>query len=224
MFARFDKMAKQFTRIGKDIAIAVKQAGPDPDNNPRLRAALLNAKGINMPKDRLDAAIKRASNKDEKDLAEVVYEGYGPYGVAIVVETATDNPNRTVANVRSYFTRAEGALSTAGALDFVFTRKGVFKLDPTKVNIDEIELDLIDLGAEDIIPDEEEIQVITAFENFGRMQHEMVERKISYINAELQRLPLTTVDLTEEQTDEIMKLILKLEEDDDVQAVYHNIA
>jgi len=171
MFARYDKMAKAFTRIGKEIAIAVKQSGPDPGGNPRLRAAIQNAKSVNMPKDRVDAAIKRASSKDEKDYEEVIYEGYGPNGVAILLECATDNPTRTVANVRMYFNRGGGALGKTGSLDFVFSRKGLFKFDPTGLDLDEMELELIDYGLEDIALDEENVGYIyTSFQDYGGMQ------------------------------------------------------
>src|SRR5258708_19894613 len=156
MFARFDKMAKGFTRIGKDIAIAVKQAGPNPDNNPRLRMAIQNAKGINMPKDRVDAAIKRASSKEEKDFQEVIYEGYAPSGVAVLVECATDNPTRTVANIRLRFSKNGGNMVNSGSVSVMFERKGVFKFDPAKLNLDELELDLIDAGADEILLDEDE--------------------------------------------------------------------
>src|SRR6186713_2566712 len=166
MFARFDKMAKAFTRIGKDIAIAVKQSGPNPDNNPRLRMAIQNAKGVNMPKDRVDSAIKRASSKEEKDFQEVVYEGYAPHGVPVIVECATDNPTRTVANVRLAFSKHGGSMGNSGSVAFMFERKGVFKFDPAKLNLDEMELDLIDAGAEDIQSDSEEVQIFTRFTDF----------------------------------------------------------
>src|ERR1700754_3229416 len=156
MFARFDRMAKAFTRIGKDIALAVKQNGPNPDNNPRLRMAIQNAKGANMPKDRVDNAIKRASSKEEKDFQEVVYEGYAPHGVPVMVECATDNPTRTVANIRLKFSKNGGAMGNSGSVAFLFERKGLFKFDPAKLNLDELELDLIDAGAEDIERGDEE--------------------------------------------------------------------
>src|SRR6478735_8179873 len=159
MFARFDKMAKAFTRIGKDIAIAVKQNGPLPENNPKLRMCIQNAKGVNMPKDRIDAAIKRASSKEEKDFQEVIYEGYAPHGVPIVVETATDNPTRTVANMRLIFSKNSGSMGNSGSVAFMFERKGVFKFDPSSINLDELELELIDAGAEDIEPGDEELTI-----------------------------------------------------------------
>ncbi len=226
MFARFDKMAKTFTRIGKEIAIAVKQGGANPDSNPRLRAAMQNAKAHAMPKDRVEAAIKRASGKDAEDLQEAVYEGYGPHGVALVIETATDNPTRTVANIRSYFNKLGGSLATAGALEFMFQRKGVFKISPAGKPLDELELDLIDAGADDVEVDEEEGLIIayTEFEGFAKMQRTLEEKGLDVKSAELQRIPNTATSLSEEQMDEVGKLIDRLEEDDDVQNVFHNIA
>lgn len=221
--ARWDRMAKAFTRFGKDIAIAVKASGPDPATNPRLRVAMQNAKGVNMPKDRIEAAIKRASSKDEKGFEEIVYEGYAPYGVGVLVECATDNPTRTVANVRMYFNRSEGTLGKTGSLDFIFTRKGVFKLSPANLNLEELELDLIEYGLDEIIEDNGEIFVYTQFSDFGAMSKALEDKGIAVISAELQRIPTTTVELTEEQEEEVATLIEKLEQDDDVQAVYHNI-
>ena len=224
MFARFDRMAKAFTRIGKDIAIAVKQGGPNPDNNPRLRMAIQNAKGVNMPKDRVESAIKRASSKEEKDFQEVVYEGYAPHGVPVMVECATDNPTRTVANIRLHFSKNGGNMGNSGSVGFLFERKGVFKFDPTKINLDEVELDLIDAGAEDIQRDEEEIIVYTKFAEFGAMQKFLESKNYTPKSSELQYLPTTTKELNEQQTDEVMECITALEEDDDVQNVYHNLA
>lgn len=169
MFARFDKMAKAFTRYGKEIAIAVKLSGPDPSLNPRLRTAIQNAKGVNMPKDRIDAAIKRASSKDEKDLQEVLYEGYGPHGIGILIECATDNPTRTVANIRMYFTKFGGSLGATGSVGFSFERKGVFKMEAPDVDLEELELELIDYGADDFALDENEIYVYTSFADFATM-------------------------------------------------------
>ncbi|MDX2001864.1 MAG: YebC/PmpR family DNA-binding transcriptional regulator [Chitinophagales bacterium] len=220
---RWSQMAKTFTRIGKDIAIAVREGGPDPSTNSRLRAAIQNAKGANMPKDNVESAIKRASNKDEKAYQEVVYEGYGPYGVPIVVECATDNPTRTVANIRLYFNRAGGALGTSGSLDFMFTRKGVFKLNPEGLNMEELELELIDLGAEDIFVHEDEIEVHTPFAGYGAMQKALEEKGLPVVSSGVQRIPTSTKSLTEEEGEVIMNLIEKIEDDDDVQAVYHNV-
>lgn len=223
MFARFDRMAKTFTRIGKEIAIAVKISGPDPAGNPRLRLAIQNGKGANMPKDRIDAAIKRASSKEEKDFEEVVYEGYGPYGVAILVECATDNPTRTVANIRMYFNRSEGTLGKTGSLDFIFDRKGVFRINGKGHQIDDLELDLIDFGLVDIFSDEEEIVIYTNFSDFGTMQKALEARGIEVKSATAQRIPTTNKEVKEEQEDEIIHLIEKFEQDEDVQAVYHNM-
>ena len=229
---RWDRMSKDFTRIGKEIVMAVKEGGPNPDSNARLRTAIQNGKGVNMPKDRVDAAIKRASGKDEKDYQEVVYEGYGPHGVAIVVETATDNPTRTVSNVRLYFNRNSGALGTAGSSDYTFTRKGVFKLAAEGLDRDELELELTDAGAEDVYETTEEDEhgaehkymvVETAFTDFGQMQKALDTKGVNIVSATLQRVPNTTVSLNDEQAEEVEKLIDKLEEDEDVQAVYHTM-
>lgn len=224
MFARFDKMAKGFTRIGKDIAIAVKQGGPLPENNPKLRMVIQNAKGMNMPKDRVEAAIKRASSKEEKDFQEVIYEGYAPHGVPIVVECATDNPTRTVANVRLIFSKNGGNMGNSGSVAFLFERKGVFKFALGKLNLEELELDLIDAGAEDIQSDEEGTIVYTSFNEFGHMLKFLEARKIEAISSELQYLPNTTKELGEAEQDEVLKLAEALEEDDDVQNVFHNLA
>ena len=223
MFARYDKMAKGFTRAGKEIAIAVKLGGADPNSNSRLRVAIQNAKGINMPKDRIDAAIKRASSKDEKGLEEVVYEGKGPYGIGILIETATDNPTRTVANVRMNFNRNGGELGKTGSLDYLFVRKGVFRIKKENVNPEELELELIDFGADEIESDEEEIVIYTAFTDFGAMQKALETKGLNIISSELERIPTSTVELTDEQIAEVMVLVEKLEEDDDVQTVYHNM-
>lgn len=224
MFARFDRMAKGFTRIGKDIAIAVKQGGPNPDNNPRLRMAIQNGKGINMPKDRVDAAIKRASSKEEKDFQEVIYEGYAPHGVPVLVECATDNPTRTVANVRLRFSKNGGTMGNSGSVSFMFERKGVFKFDPAKLNLDELELDLIDAGAEEIQPEAEEIVLLTKFTEFGHMLKFLESKGLTAKSSELQYIPAATKELGEAEQDEVMECITALEEDDDVQNVYHNLA
>lgn len=224
MFARFDRMAKAFTRIGKDIALAVKQNGPNPDNNPKLRMAMQNAKGVNMPKDRVEAAIKRASSKDEKDYQEVIYEGYAPHGVPVLVLCATDNPTRTVANIRLHFSKNNGSMGNSGTVAFMFEHKGVFKFNLDKLNLDELELDLIDAGAEDIERGEEEIILYTKFTDFGQMQKFLEEKKLDAKSSELQYLPTTTKELPEDQQDEVLKLIETLEGDDDVQSVFHNLA
>lgn len=223
MFARYDKMAKGFTRAGKEIAIAVKTGGPDPNSNSRLRIAIQNAKGINMPKDRIEAAIKRASSKDEKGLEEIVYEGKGPFGIGILVECATDNPTRTVANVRMHFNRNGGELGKTGSLDYLFERKGVFTIKNENVNVEELELELIDFGCEEIESDENEIIVYTAFTDFGAMQKALEAKRLNIVSSELERIPTSTVELSEEQMTEVMTLVEKLEEDEDVQKVYHNI-
>lgn len=224
MFARWDKMAKNFTRIGKEIAIAVKSGGPDPDNNPALRRCYLNAKACNMPKDRVEAAIKRAMGKDMKDYEEIVYEGYAPHGVAVMVETATDNPTRTVANVRMHFTKGGGALGTSGSVAFTFNRMGEFKVKNAGQEIEELELDLIDFGLEEIGEDAEgNIIIRTAYNEFGNMSKALEEKKIEVISAELTRIPTTTVELNEEQANEVLKMIDNLEQDEDVQKVYHNL-
>jgi YebC/PmpR family DNA-binding regulatory protein len=224
MFARFDRMAKAFTRIGKDIAMAVKQAGPLPENNPKLRMAIQNAKGANMPKDRVDAAIKRASTKEEKDFQEVVYEGYAPHGVPIIVECATDNPTRTVANVRLQFSKNGGSMGNSGSVVFMFERKGVFKFDHSKLNLDELELDLIDAGAEEIETGEEDIIVYTKFTEFGHMQKFLESKHLEPKSSELVYIPATTKELSEAEQDEVLKLVEALESDDDVQTVHHNLA
>ncbi|MFM7430086.1 MAG: YebC/PmpR family DNA-binding transcriptional regulator [Flammeovirgaceae bacterium] len=224
MFARFDKMAKAFTRIGKDIAMAVKANGPNPDNNPKLRMAIRNAKGANMPKDRVDAAIKRASSKDEKDFQEIIYEGYAPHGIPVIVECATDNPTRTVANIRLHFSKNDGSMGNSGSVSFMFEHKGVFKFEPSKLNLDELELDLIDAGAEDIQREEEETIIYTKFTEFGHMVKFLESKKLEAKSSELQYIPTTTKELNEAQQDDVLKCIAALEEDDDVQNVYHNLA
>jgi len=224
MFARWDKMAKNFTRIGKEIAIAVKNGGPDPDNNPALRRCYINAKACNMPKDRVEAAIKRAMGKDTTNYDEIVYEGYAPHGVAVMVETATDNPTRTVANVRMHFTKGNGTLGTSGSVAFTFNRMGEFKIKNTGLNIDDLELELIDDGLEEIGEDSEGNVIIrTAFNDFGNMSKALEEKGIEVVTAELTRIPQNTVELSEEAAQEVLKMIDKLEQDDDVQKVYHNL-
>ena len=224
MFARWDKMAKNFTQIGKEIAIAVKAGGPDPDNNPALRRCYLNAKACNMPKDRVEAAIKRAMGKDKTDYEEIVYEGYAPHGVAVMVETATDNPTRTVANVRMHFTKGQGALGTSGSVAFTFNRMGEFKVKNNGLNTEDLELDLIDYGLEEIGEDADgNIIIRTAYNEFGNMAKALEEKKIEVISAELTRIPTNTVELSEEQANEVLKLVDNLEQDDDVQKVYHNL-
>ncbi|MFD2201690.1 YebC/PmpR family DNA-binding transcriptional regulator [Shivajiella indica] len=223
-FKRWSQMSKVFTRLGKEIVMAVKSGGPDPANNSKLRTVIQNAKGASMPKDRIEAAIKRASNKDEKDYEELVYEGYGPYGVAVIIETSTDNTNRTVANIRSYFTKSGGSLGTSGSVSFMFDKKAVFRFAHGNLDMEELELELIDYGLDEIAENEGEIFVYTSFEDFGKMQKALEDRHIEIINADFQWFPATTVDLTEEQEEDINKLIERLEEDDDVNQVFTNVA
>jgi YebC/PmpR family DNA-binding regulatory protein len=220
---RWDKMSKAFTKLGREIAIAVKLGGPDPAGNTRLRVAIQNAKGVNMPKDRIENAIKKASSKEEAAFQELVYEGYGPSGIPIVVECATNNPTRTVANIRMHFNHAGGAMANTGALDFLFNRKGVFKLPAEGVKLDELELELIDYGAEEVSVEDGEITVLTSFADFAQMQKALEAKGTPVTSAEIQRLPVTTTELSEEQEEEVLELIENLEEDDDVQAVYHNL-
>ena len=224
MFARFDRMAKAFTRIGKEISIAVKQGGPHPEHNPKLRLAIQNAKGANMPKDRVESAIKRASSREEKDYQEVTYEGYAPHGVPVLVECATDNPTRTVANIRLHFSKNGGAMGNSGSVAFLFERKGVFKFDPGKINLEEQELDLIDAGAEEIEETDEGLIVYTKFTEFGNFQKYIETHNLEARSSELQYIPNTTTELPEDQQDEVLKLIEALEGDDDVQTVHHNLA
>lgn len=224
MFARYDRMAKQFTRFGKEIAIAVKQSGPDPDNNSSLRRVIQNAKAINMPKDRIEAAIKRASNKDTDNYEEVLYEGYGPHGVAILVETATDNSTRTVANVRTHFNKGNGNLGNSGSVSFMFNRMGVFTLDPEGLDPEMLELELIDAGLEELGENEEGNLVIhCTFNDFGAMQKALEDKGIEPLSAEVEWIPATTTDLSDEDAEDVFKLIERLEEDEDVQKVFHNL-
>jgi len=224
MFARWDKMAKQFTRLGKEIDMAVKHGGPDPNNNSSLRRCIINAKAVNMPKDRVDAAIKRAMGKDKTDYHEMLYEGYAPHGVALLVETATDNTTRTVANVRMHFNKGNGALGTSGSVAFIFNRMGEFKIKNNNLNIEDLELELIDYGLEEIGEDSDgNIVIRTAFNEFGNMSKALEEKGIEIITAELTRIPTTTVELNEEQSNEVLKLVDSLEQDDDVQKVYYNL-
>ena len=228
MFARWDRMAKQFTRIGKEIAIAVKAGGTDPDTNPALRRCVQNAKSVNMPKDRVEAAIKRALGKEMENYEEILYEGYGPHGVAILVETATDNHVRTVANIKSYFNKGNGALGNSGSVSFQFRKMGVFKLKPEGVNPEELELELIDSGLEEFGEgtgeNGEEVLILRcAFADFGNMQKSLEEKGITPISAELEWIPQTLVELNEEQAQEVLKLVDRVEQDEDVQKVFHNL-
>ncbi|MBL7753213.1 MAG: YebC/PmpR family DNA-binding transcriptional regulator [Chitinophagaceae bacterium] len=224
MFARWDKMAKNFTRIGKEIAIAVKNGGTDPDNNPALRRCMQNAKAVNMPKDRVEAAIKRASGKDLVDYEEIVYEGFGPHGVAILVETATDNGTRTVANVRAIFNKGNGAMGNSGSVAFLFNRMGEFTLKNEGLDLEELELEGIDHGMEEMGEDAEGNLIIrTSFNDFGKMSDFLEKKGLTPLKAELTRIPTTHVELNESQANEVLELVDKLEQDDDVQKVYHNL-
>jgi YebC/PmpR family DNA-binding regulatory protein len=217
---RWGKMAKAFTKLSKEITMAVKKGGPEPAGNVRLRIAIDNARSINMPKDKIEGAIKRATAKDASSFEEVVYEGYGPHGVAIVVECATDNPTRTVGNIRSYFSHAGGSLGTTGSLDFLFERKGVFHFPSVELRLDDLELELIDYGLEDLLVEDNEVFLYTSITDFSGMQHALERRGIQNITAEIQRIPTTTVELPQEKAEELLALIDRLEEDEDVQGVY----
>ncbi len=223
---RWSAMAKTFTRIGKDISIAVKEGGPNPDTNARLRAVIQNAKSANMPKDNVERAIKKASGADSANYVEISLEGYGPHGVAIFVECTTDNNNRTVANVRSYFNKCEGNLGTNGSLEFIFDRKAVFTFSEIQVEMDleELEMELIDAGLEELENDEGTITVTTDFSDFSNMQKQLETMNIVLESSELQRLPNNTKILLGEEAKSVLKLIDKLEEDEDVQNVFHNMA
>lgn len=223
--ARWGKMAVTFTRIGKEISMAVKSGGPNPDTNTRLRLAIQNAKVANMPKDNVDRAIKKASSKDDKDFDEILYEGFGPHGVAFLVETATDNTNRTVANVRSHFNKCGGALGNSGSVEFLFEHKAFFTIDISGRDIEEVELELIDAGLEEIGNEEGESYVQVGFTDFGKMQQTLDSLNIPILSSEKERIPMTyKEDLSEEQRADIEKLIERLEEDEDVQAVFHNMS
>jgi YebC/PmpR family DNA-binding regulatory protein len=228
MFKRFDRMAKQFTRIGKEIVIAVKASGPNPDDNPALRRCYQNARSVGMPKDRVEAAIKRAMGKDTSNYEEILYEGYAPHGVALLVETATDNHVRTVANVKSHFNKGSGAMGNSGSVSFQFKKMGVFKLNPDGLVMDDLELELIDHGLDELGESNDDndnpIFVLRcAFTDFGNLQKALEEKNITAISAELEWIPSTTVPVTDEQAEDISKLIERLEEDEDVNKVFHNM-
>ena len=220
---RWANMSKTFTKLGKEISVAVKTGGADPELNPRLRVIIQNAKAANMPKDNVENAIKKASAKDAASLEESNYEGYGPHGVAIWIETATDNPTRTVANIRSYFNKYGGQLGTSGSLEFIFDRKGVFTIPAADVNRDELELTLIEHGAEDIVEQDEDIIAYTSFHDFINMQRALEAAGIAVTTAELRRIPNNLVTLSDDQAEDIIKIIERLEDDDDVQNVFHNM-
>jgi len=229
MFARWNRMAKQFARIAKDITMAVKSGGPDPQSNPTLRRVIQNARAVNMPKDRIEAAIKRASGRDATNYQQVLYEGYAPHGVALLVETATDNPTRTVAQVRSAIVKHGGNLATNGSVSFLFTKMGVFRLDPAGIDQDDLELYLMDHGLDEMGEStgekgEPQLVIRCAFEDFGALQKALEDRHVTPISAEHEFICLTPTELSEEHANEVMGMLDKLEQDDDVQKVYHSLA
>ncbi|HTQ36993.1 MAG TPA: YebC/PmpR family DNA-binding transcriptional regulator [Steroidobacteraceae bacterium] len=229
MFARWNRMAKQFAKIGKDITIAVKSGGSDPNSNPALRRVIQNARAVNMPKDKVDAAIKRASGRDAASYSEVIYEGYAPHGVAVLVETATDNPTRTVANVRSIFGRYAGNLASNGSVAFMFRKMGVFRLAPEGIDQDDLELYLMDHGLDEMgegsgEKGEPQIVIRCAFDDFGQVQKALEERGITPLSATHEYVCASPVTLPEDQATEVMTLLDRLEQDEDVQNVYHTLA
>jgi YebC/PmpR family DNA-binding regulatory protein len=229
MFARWDRMAKAFARIGKEITIAVKAGGPDPVGNPLLRRVVQNARAVNMPKDKVESAIKRAMGKDAADFEEILYEGYGPHGIALLVETATDNPTRTVSNVRAHFNKGNGNMATTGSVGFLFKRMGVFRLNPAGLNQEELELELIDHGLDEMGESTGEkgeplLVLRCAFGDFGQLQKALEDRGITPLSAESEYIPVTPTELPEDQANEVLKLVDRLEQDEDVQKVFHNLA
>lgn len=222
---RWSAMAKTFTRIGKDIVMAVKDGGPNPDANSRLRAVIQNAKAANMPKDNIDRAIKKASDKDTANYKEALFEGYAPHGIAIVVETATDNNNRTVANVRAVFNKCDGNMGTSGSVIFMFDHTCTFTLkkDDITTDLEELELELIDFEVEEVFDDEEGIIIYAPFDQFGAIQSFFEETNVEILSSGFDRIPTTTTKLKEEQQADVEKLLEKLEEDEDVQTVYHSM-
>ncbi len=220
---RWAAMSKAFTRIGKDIVIAVKEGGPDPDSNSRLRAVIQNAKSVNMPKDNIERAIKRASDKSQGDFKEVLFEGYGPHGIAILIETATDNNTRTVANIRSYFNKYNGSLGTSGSVEFMFDHTCNFQIPSEGIDPEELELDMIDFGAEEVFADEDGLHIYAPFESFGGIQKELESREIEILSSGFDRIPQMTKELEPEQVEEVEKLLEKIEEDEDVQNVFHTM-
>jgi len=219
---RWSAMAKTFTRIGKDIVIAVKEGGSDPDNNSRLRAIIQNAKAANMPKENVERAIKKASDKNSGNLKEILFEGYAPHGIAVLVETATDNNNRTVANIRSYFNKANGNLGTTGSVEFMFDHSCNFKINPN-LDVEEIELEFIDYGVEEVFKDEEGIYLYAPFLCFGSIQKELEKRNFEIISSGFERIPQVIKSLNEDAQKEVLQLLEKIEDDDDVQNVYHSM-
>ncbi len=229
MFARWDRMSKQFARIGKEITIAVKAGGPDPHGNPLLRRVVQNARSINMPKDKIEAAIKRAAGKEAEAYQEILYEGYAPHGVALLIETATDNSTRTVSNIRTHFNKGGGSLASSGSVGFLFQHMGVFRLDPDGIDQEALELDLIDHGLEEMGESSDEkgepqLVLRCAFADFGQLQKALEERGITPISAEAEYIPTTPVELAEGEAKEVLNLVDRLEQDDDVQKVFHSLA
>lgn len=220
---RWAAMSKAFTRIGKDIVMAVKEGGPDPEANSRLRAVIQNAKAVNMPKDNIERAIKRASDKSQGDYKEVLFEGYAPHGIAILIETATDNNTRTVANIRSYFNKCNGSLGTSGSVEFMFDHTCHFRIPKDGIDPESLELDLIDFGAEEVFVEEEDILIYAPFECFGALQKALESKNIEILSSEFERIPQVIKELTDEEMEEVEKLLEKIEEDDDVQNVYHTM-
>lgn len=220
---RWSAMSKAFTRIGKDIVMAVKEGGPDPDTNSRLRAVIQNAKSVNMPKDNIERAIKRASDKSLGDFKEVLFEGYAPHGIAVLIETATDNNNRTVANIRSYFNKCDGNLGTSGSVEFMFDHTCNFRIPAEGLDPEEVELEFIDYGAEEVFEDEDGILIYGPFESFGTIQNALEKKDIEILSSGFERIPQVTKPLSAEEAEDVEKLLEKLEEDDDVQNVYHSM-
>lgn len=222
---RWGTMAKTFTKIGKEISIAVKSGGPDPASNSRLRVLMQNAKAANMPKDNVERAIKKAMSKDHGDYKEIVYEGYGPHGIAILVEAATDNNTRTVANVRSYFNKCNGSMGTSGSVEFLFEHKCRFTIDAREgLDLEELELEMIDFGVQEIFAEDDTIIIYGDFASFGAIQKYLEENNFEIKNAEFERIPNDTKELSEEQQADMEKLLMKLEDDEDVTSVYHTMA
>lgn len=222
---RWASMAKAFTRVGKQIAIAVKESGPDPATNPKLRAAIQNAKAVNMPKDNVERAIKKATSKDQEEYKELVYEGYGPHGIAVLVECATDNPTRTVANVRSYFNKYNGSLGTSGSVDYLFEHKCFFRFTrPADIDLEELELEMIDFGGEELGEEEGNLAIYGEFGAFGTLQKFIEDKGLEVLSSGFVRIPTLTKELTPEQTADMEKLLDRLEEDEDVSEVFTTMA
>jgi len=222
-FKRWGKMAKTFSRIGKDIVMAIKEGGPEPESNSRLRAVMQNAKAANMPKENVERAIKKAKDKDTSNYKEVIFEGYAPHGIAVLIETATDNNNRTVANVRSYFNKCDGSLGTAGSVVFMFDHTCNFRIENDGTDPEELELELIDYGAEEVFVDDDGIIIYAPFENFGSIQKYLEDNEKEILSSGFERIPQNTLTLTNDQKADVDKLLEKIEEDDDVQNVYHTM-